>query len=314
MKISVVIATKDRLEDLRTAITKYLDQTYKDIEIIVIDNASNDQTKEKIPVEFPTVKYIWLPDNIDIRAINYGISLATGDVIWRCDDDSHPRDNDAFEKVVKILTDNSDIDIIASENVEVKRGYLIWEWYPIKVDKVNIPAKGYKSHMFPGSGAAIRKEVFEKIGYFWDFGFEELDFCARAIRAGLSVRYFPNIVTYHHAAPGNRIHYDRWIKMSCQFLRLQWTYFPFCRAVGRSTIIILSQLIIAIQGFYNPFVILEGLMMMNATIIKTFRSERNPMTKEQLNDITMGANLLKNQYVFFKQKIVGALNRWKNKK
>ena len=102
MKISVIIITRNRCNDLRNTISAYLKQTYSDKEVIVVDNGSNDGTKEMMNIEFPEIKYLWLPENFDIRSINIGIEMSSGDIIWRTDDDSYPEQPDAFEKVVNI--------------------------------------------------------------------------------------------------------------------------------------------------------------------------------------------------------------------
>ncbi|MGB9912616.1 MAG: glycosyltransferase family 2 protein, partial [Candidatus Kapaibacteriota bacterium] len=219
MKISVVIATRNRKDDLIRTLQAYRNQNYPDKEIIVVDNCSTDGTKETIPSLFPDVKYYWLPENFDIRSIILGVHWSSGDIIWRCDSDSFPESNDAFERVVEIFTKYPEIDIIATEDVEVRRGYQVWEWYPLKIDRNNIPDTGFVSNGFCGTGAAIRRKVFDKIGGFDGFGYEEYDFSARAIVAGFNIRYFPNIRTLHFASTTERDVAYRWLCTCEQFVR-----------------------------------------------------------------------------------------------
>src|SRR5215813_6292011 len=47
-KVSVIIPTHNRAESIRSAITSVLNQTFQDFEIIIIDDASEDQTREVI--------------------------------------------------------------------------------------------------------------------------------------------------------------------------------------------------------------------------------------------------------------------------
>ncbi|MFA6570997.1 MAG: glycosyltransferase [Bacteroidota bacterium] len=313
MKISVVIVTRNRRDDLKVSLDAFLRQTYPNKEIVLIDNASTDGTREMIAQDYPGIKYLWLPDNFDIRSINLGIELSDGDIIWRTDDDSHPEKEDAFQKVAEIFRTQSDVHVIAMEDIEVKKNFEIWEWYPFKVDKENVPLNGYKSNFFPGAGAAIRKEVYHKIGGFWEFGVEEFDFCTRAIIAGFNVRYFPNIRVLHYASPGDRNNPNRWIQISKQIIRYNWRYFPFCRAFGRTLLIFHFQVLVALFSGTPILAIIEGMLTMKAVAISTFRKERNVVPKDKLYDITLGRGVLKGQIEFFKQKIRNKLSTWRKK-
>ncbi len=311
MKISVIIVTRNRKEDVRKSLTEYLKQTYPNKEIIVVDNQSTDGTREMMEKEFPDIKYLWLPDNFDIRAINIGIEMSDGDIIWRTDSDSHPESPDAFEKVVKIFEENPDIDIIATEDIEVRKGYEAWEWYPLPIDKNNIPPKGFKANFFPGTGAAIRRKVYETIGGFWEFGFEELDFCARAIIAGFNVRYFPNIRTLHYASPRDRDNPNRWVKASKQYLRYTWRYFPFGRALGRAAQIIFYQTLIGVINRMPISALFEGFFGMLEVCFYAYRNERTVAPPDKLQDITLGVGVSKTQFRFFKQVLKNKLKKWR---
>ncbi len=301
------------MEDVRVSIQGYLRQNYKDKEIIVIDNASDDGTPEMMKTEFPDIRYMWLPDNFDIRSINIGIEMSSGDVIWRTDSDSHPESPDAFEKAVEIFKKNPDIHIISTENIEVRQNYTPWDWYPYKVDKINVPEKGYKANFFPGTGAAIRREVYDKIGGFWEFGFEELDFCTRAIAAGFNVRYFPNIRTLHYASLRDRIYPDRWVQSSKQMIRYNWRYFPFFMALGRTSQIFFFQILIAVLTKLPFLAIIEGVFSMIAVALKTIRTERQVVPKDKIDDITLGVTVMRTQIRFFKQIIKNKMQRCRKK-
>lgn len=301
MKISVVIITYNRREDLRRTIEAYSNQTHPNKEIIVIDNASIDGTKEMMLKDFPDISYQWLPNNFDIRAINIGIEKSDGDIIWRTDDDSFPEDPNAFKKVVDIFENHKDIHIISTEDIEVLKGNMVWEWYPFEVDKQNIPERGYPAIIFPGTGAGIRREVYDKIGGFWEFGFEELDFCTRAIANGFEVRYFPNIRTLHYASPGGRISGTRWVKISTQYIRYQIKYFPLPRALGRSFMIYWMQIL---QGIFKRVPIsalFEGIFAMVAVVFKTYRDEKMTLDDETLKKVTLGQSILRNQLQYMRE-------------
>jgi len=313
MKISVVIVTRNRIDDLRVCINGYLIQTYTDKEIIVVDNASTDGTREMIGNEYPMVKYLWLPDNFDIRTINIGVEMSTGDIIWRTDSDSHPESEDTFERVVEIFRSKPHIDIIATEDIEVKKNSEPWDWYPLKIDKNKMPVDGFKANFFPGTGAAIKRKVFDTIGGFWEFGFEELDFCTRAIVAGFNVRYFPNIRTLHYASPQDRDNPNRWVMASKQHIRYNWRYFPFFRAWFRSTEIFFFQIFLALISRLPISAILEGMFGMISVIFYTIRNERNVVPKDKIKDITLGVSVFHTQMRYFSQVFSNKIRRWLRK-
>jgi GT2 family glycosyltransferase len=313
MKISVIIITYNRRDDLKVSLEGFLAQTYQDKEIIVIDNDSQDNTQEMMATEYPFIKYHRMPVNLDILSINVGIKMSSGDIIWRTDDDSHPESKETFTKVAEIFKTRPNVDIISSENIEVNNNYSVWEWYPHKVDKKNIPPDGYKSNFFPGSGAAIKREIFDKIGGFWEFGFEELEFCTRAILAGYNIRYFPNIRTLHYSSSGGEVPIDRWIKFSCQFMRYNWRYFSFFRVLGRTFLIIFFQLLIGIISGYRLSSIFECSFAMLATIFSTFRKERKIAPKNKLKDITLGVSYFHSQISYFRQMLSYRIGKWRKK-
>ena len=237
--------------------------------------------------------------------------MSSGDVIWRTDSDSFPESEDTFSHIAKIFSEHKDIHIISSEDIEVRNGNRIWEWYPYKVDKINIPPDGYKAHIFPGTGAAIRNEVFDKIGGFWEFGFEEIDFCTRAIIAGFNVRYFPNIRTLHFASPRDRIKGDRWVQISRQFIRYTWRYFPFWRALGRSIVIFTFQVLYGILSRVPFSALIEGMLSMLSVVFPTVRNERNVVPKDKIKDITLGAGIMRVQIKYASEILKKKINKWK---
>ena len=299
MRISVIIVTHNRKCDLEITLPSFLKQNYPDYEIIVIDNASNDGTKEYIAENFPDVKYFFLPDNYEIRAINIGVEMSSGDVIWRTDSDSCPASPDVFRRVADILTAYPNIDIIGTGEMLAHKNNEIWDWYPLEHDLDNVPPQGYRSNTFVGTGAAIRRKVFDAIGGFWGFGFEELDFSTRAIVAGFHIRYFPDLRVIHYVKPSVRNFSERWIIISRQYVRYNCKYFPLMRTIGRLFVIFNSQILLALFQKVSPAAFLEGILEMNAVAIHTFRHERQPAPKELLSEITLNTSIAKSQFKFF---------------
>ena len=101
-KVSVIIPAYNYGRYLGDCIESVLNQTYKDIEIIVVDDESTDDTKE-VASKYP-VKYIWQMNKGLSGARNTGIKEATGEYIMCLDSDDKlvPA---AIEEHVKLMTD-----------------------------------------------------------------------------------------------------------------------------------------------------------------------------------------------------------------
>lgn len=82
-KISIVTVVRNSKNLLESTIKSVINQTYQNLEYIVIDGASNDGTIDVIKKydKFIT-KWISEPDNGIYSAMNKGLSLATGDYVW----------------------------------------------------------------------------------------------------------------------------------------------------------------------------------------------------------------------------------------
>jgi len=111
--VSVVITTYNRETYLDSAIQSVVNQTYKNIEIIVVDDGSKSNYAEKICSKYPQCKYHFKPNGGLSSSRNYGVSVAKGDFIAFLDDD------DLFlpHKIamqIAILEDKVDVDCVHS--------------------------------------------------------------------------------------------------------------------------------------------------------------------------------------------------------
>lgn len=87
--ISIIIPAYNRAHTIRRSIESVLDQTYQDIEIIVVDDCSTDNTKDIVlGMKNPRIRYDCLKKNSGACvARNRGIELAQGDFIAFQDSD-----------------------------------------------------------------------------------------------------------------------------------------------------------------------------------------------------------------------------------
>lgn len=93
-KISVVVTTRNRSALLRSTLRCVRDQTWPDIELIVVDEASDDGSAAMVGREFPEARMVRheIPRGVS-GARNAGFTASTGDWVFFLDDDDliHPR-------------------------------------------------------------------------------------------------------------------------------------------------------------------------------------------------------------------------------
>lgn len=113
VKVSVAIPTYNRKEKLRRLLNSLKESTFKDFEVIVVDDASTDGTEEIIKNEFPYVKYIKHDrPTLVARSRNDAIEASEGDYIFFVDDDNIV-ERDIIEKLLNYIERHEEVGTIA---------------------------------------------------------------------------------------------------------------------------------------------------------------------------------------------------------
>src|SRR3989304_9398644 len=102
MKISVITVVFNNRNYIEGCIKSVLDQTYKNLEYVVVDGGSSDGTLDIIKkYENSISKWISEPDEGIYFALNKGISMATGDVVGILHSDDYYASPEVLERVAK---------------------------------------------------------------------------------------------------------------------------------------------------------------------------------------------------------------------
>jgi len=123
-KVSVVIPSYNRKDIIGRAIDSALAQTYKDIEVIIVDDGSTDGTAEYIQKTFPNIKIFIQENNGAASARNLGISESDGEYIAFLDSDDYWLP-EKIEKQISSITNNSDtgMNVVEHDFIE-KDGFM----------------------------------------------------------------------------------------------------------------------------------------------------------------------------------------------
>lgn len=170
-KVSVIIPTYNRADLLPRSIQSVLDQTYKNLEIIVVDDGSRDGTQQRVrSINDHRLKCARHPKNRGAAASrNTGIELASGKYIAFQDDDDQWLP-EKLEKQVHILeTTSNKVGMVYSDMWRVSQGKKNYYHSP-----KFLPSDGivYKEALAYGVGfiglqsVLFRSECFDRIGLF----------------------------------------------------------------------------------------------------------------------------------------------------
>lgn len=102
--VSIVLPTYKRAHVLPHAIQSVLNQTYTNLELIVVDDNSPDATREVVAsFDDPRIRYVRNETNLKLpRALNRGFSLARGEYLaWTSDDNLYGEN--AIQRMVEVL-------------------------------------------------------------------------------------------------------------------------------------------------------------------------------------------------------------------
>lgn len=203
-KISVIVPAYNAEKDLPKLIDSLRRQTIKPLEYILVDDCSTDNTKE-IAKRFFKV-YSTPKNSGPAAARNLGMAMARGDYYAFLDSDCLPA-HDWLEKLTICIEENGDEVITGSYRVNARTlvgksiaamgfpcgGSLGFE----KMWKVS--SEGYVEKISTGN-FVIKKSVIENYGGFdedFDYCFEDAWFTFKLNKAGIKIRYCPDIEVEH---------------------------------------------------------------------------------------------------------------------
>lgn len=168
MKVSIITATYNSAATLEDTIKSVLQQTYSNIEYIIIDGASKDNTLDIVKQYEPQFgeRLKWLSENDSgiYDAMNKGIKMATGEIVGILNSDDYFTSSDVIERMVATFDDQSldavygDIHFIRDGKPEkCVRYYSSKRFRPFWLRFGFMPAH---------PSFYCRREVFEKAGLY----------------------------------------------------------------------------------------------------------------------------------------------------
>lgn len=211
-KISVVVSNYNgiKLNLLIESVSSILKNDYPNLEVILVDNASSDDSVKIAREKFPRLKIVRNPVNMYSEGMNLGIRNSEGKYVVFFNNDVVVK-NGYFQKFIKFLEKHPKIAFAQSKLINYYNHKII-DSAGETMDPYGTPitiGAGQSARKFnkqtellsvSGSCNVLRKSCIEDIGYFdkdYGIGYEDMDLSLRAWMMGYRVVYFPEVLAFH---------------------------------------------------------------------------------------------------------------------
>ena len=203
-KLSLVVCTIGRVEELFRLFASLKAQTYNDFEVLLMDQNKDDRLAPLLATydgAFP-LRHLRCAAGLS-RARNVALKQPLGQFVAFPDDDCWYPTTDLLSKIIDFLERRDDVDILTGSSVDQNGDYssLPWDSEAGAVNKENVWRRGISYSIF------IKRRVVEAVSTFdlnlgvgsgtkFQSG-DETDYLLRVIEAGFNVYYNPEFRVGH---------------------------------------------------------------------------------------------------------------------
>jgi len=212
--VTISILSYQRKETLRLSVRSAVEQNYPNLEVIVVDNASTDGSRQMVEEEFPTVKLIQLPENIGCAARNAGVAAAKGEIVITIDNDVLITTRDAVQSIIKAFEERPSAGCINFKILGGDGNLSARDWCHPRDWRQYENQEFLTDYILEGA-SVFRREAFERVGGYWGaflIGHEGEDLALRFLDRGYDLLYLPSVCVTHLASatarPPTRIYYS----------------------------------------------------------------------------------------------------------
>src|SRR6201984_466796 len=284
-RVSVIIPYFKRGEIFERGLDTVLSQDYGNKEIIVVDNHSEDDLKQRILARQAGIKLIELPENGGACiARNVGARAASGDILVILDDDAGFLSPLELSKLMKIFDNQPDVHVVAFQVCEPETGELcLRDWCHPRYWKEFAQTEFETDHFGEGA-SAFRREVFEKTGGYYEklfYGAEGLDMELRVMDQGFKIIYTPEVRVWHQVSGKARTNDRQYYYFTRNYIWMAYRDYPLWRGARFLSFKLAMMLYLTVRaGCYPSF--LRGLWD-GVRGLPRIHPDRRPISRATMN-------------------------------
>ena len=227
--ISIVILNWNRSADLCELLNSIRRQIVKDFEIIVVDNASSDNSLAILQRNYSEVRIVVLQENQGVSGFNLGVEIARGKYTLLLDNDTILPPH-CIQKLCEAINAYPDISVFAL-NIVTPDGTRQQDYLPQHASSPIL------WHNFIGGGAVFLTSDYNELGGYdprYFIYINETEFSARILLAGKRILYCPNIEVIHktsQTARTSELSYFYFVLNSLLFMKTYFRSFKKCNLI-----------------------------------------------------------------------------------
>lgn len=200
---SIIIPVYNGANFLRTAIESAINQTYSNVEIIVVNDGSTDNgASEEIALKYPNVRYLKKENGGVASALNFGIINSKGQwIYWLSHDDMYSPTR--IQDDMEFIAHNKEAKALYSDFYKIDDSGAIFDVAKFKIDKIVSVRQVLEQNGMHFCAITLHRSIFDEVGVFNErnWTMQDVEMVIRIARDFFFYKVGPNINTSVRALP-----------------------------------------------------------------------------------------------------------------
>lgn len=215
MKISVLIHNLNRSSAVDRCLASVAAQTYRPLEVIVLEAGSSDDSLRVIEQAFQGMHDVGIEgkvipcEQMGVAASrNFAARHATGDLLCFIDNDADFVTSDCLSRAADHFVENAQLAVVGFQVRKDDTGEIDPVTWVYRRSRTLWAGRQFKTFNFVGTGFCVRAKAFREVGGFWEhlrYGREEEDLTLALVDKDWELLYSPAVAIRHYPEPKGRM-------------------------------------------------------------------------------------------------------------